>query len=85
MNRRSFIKRAGGLLGLAFVAPSALIPSKMEAPAARATLGKSSGKWYWEMTAVKAGKPAGDIIGAALDMDSGKIWWSKNRVHIPQG
>ncbi len=36
MNRRSFIKRAAGFLGLAFVAPKALIPSEVAASAVKA-------------------------------------------------
>lgn len=88
----------------------------------RSTIGKSSGKWYWEVTmdaindimvdvglaSVPVSSYAGndsdgygyyntdgnkynsganvaygatyttDIIGVALDMDNGKVWWSKN-------
>ncbi|KKN12006.1 hypothetical protein LCGC14_1020740 [marine sediment metagenome] len=35
MNRRSFIKRAAALLGLAFVVPKALIPSDVAVSAGR--------------------------------------------------
>jgi hypothetical protein len=90
---------------------------------ARANMGKSSGRWYWEVTievginnmvgvgtsavnletwlgssvygwsyGENAGRKwhsgasvaygavctAGDVIGIALDLDNGKIWWSKN-------
>ena len=97
----------------------------------RATLSKSSGKWYWETTidvsnahhcvgiatsdtpvstmagadvysygyydslgqtyhsntAADYGAPfdAGAIIGIALDLDNGKIWWSKNGVWQASG
>jgi hypothetical protein len=97
----------------------------------RATTGKNTGKWYWEVTLDNAGDtgqvmvdvctattpltsyipyfstgwgyyaagqaywnhqginaPAsttGDVIGVALDMDSGKIWWSINNVWINSG
>lgn len=72
-----------------------------------ATIGVSSGKWYWEMTCNTV-MPVGvtypqyyvgtqadleavqiravtnfttnDIVGFALDADSGKFWWSKNGV-----
>lgn len=91
---------------------------------ARGTIGKSSGKWYWEIT-INVGNAqmigvgnvganingycgvdaygwsyhyygrkyhsgsysaygdsftAGAVIGVALDMDNGKLWWSKNGV-----
>lgn len=98
----------------------------------RATIGVSSGKWYWEVTSLSngsfakcgvrdntaaltangtsstgsefyffngnkqqgatdasygsgTGSTSGYVVGVALDMDSGKIWWSVNGVWQASG
>ena len=36
------------------------------------------GDWVFQVSGAPAGHPSSGVIGVALDLDAGKIWWSSN-------